>query len=287
MRLLQIEFKKLKGNKSFWIFSLLFIIFLPLLVVLLPGLISDNMGGFSIIPKTAQATWFITALVSSYFSMFILAFILIYHIANEYTFRTARQNVIDGLTRWEFTFGKIQLLIVLSVLATAYVFLVGLIGIWYFGDIEHVAAPSFNPMNMMQGMMAGGAKADPIVFGDTFEGVNNVFAFFVQILGYFSFATFVSFLVKRGALAILIFYISFTVEWIGGKQLVAHKMEFIYEYMPLNSMSKVLPFPNFMQILKGTKMPQELSLINIIIILVWVTIFLFFTQLIFKKRDIS
>lgn len=287
MRLLQIEFKKLKGNKSFWIFSLLFIIFLPLLVVLLPGLLSDKMEGFDITPKTAQATWYFAALVSSYFSMFILAFILIYHIANEYTYRTARQNVIDGLSRWEFALGKIQLLTILSILATAYVFLVGLIGIWYFGGLDHSATPSFNPMQMMQGMMGGMGKSEPIVFGDTFEGVISVFGFFIQILGYFSFATFISFLVKRGALAVLLFFVAFLVEWIGGTQLASIKMGFVYEYMPLNSMSKILPNPGFMEILQGTKMPQEVTLINTVIILVWVTIFLFFTQLIFKKRDIS
>ena len=121
MRLLQIELKKLTGNKSFWVFSLIFLVFLPVIVILIPGMIGGEMNGielYPMMPKSYETSWYYTCWVSSWFSRFILAFVLIYHVSNEYAYRTVRQNVIDGLSRNDFIKGKLMLLVFLAVLAT-------------------------------------------------------------------------------------------------------------------------------------------------------------------------
>lgn len=285
MKLLQIEFKKLVGNKSFWVFTLLFLVFLPVIVILIPSIVGQEMNGIEIyplMPKTAETTWYYTCLVSSYFSMFILSFILIYHISNEYAYRTVRQNIIDGLTRWDFVKAKIILLLVLGLLATIYVFLVGFFSSWYFESV-----PKVNSTFMDGFAPFFGGENKPPEFGGLFEGVEHVFGFLLQIIAYFSFASLMGFLLKKGALAVLLYFVSFIVEWIIGVQMQTNALGDAYEYFPLNSISRILPNPGFEAIIQGMSAPDALTPINILMVVIWTIVFLFLTRLVFFKRDIS
>ena len=47
---LQIELKKLICNKSFWIFTLIFLVFLPVIVILIPGMVGGEMNGIELYP---------------------------------------------------------------------------------------------------------------------------------------------------------------------------------------------------------------------------------------------
>ena len=283
MKLLKLEYKKIIGNKSFWVFTLLFLVLLPFLVIFIPGMAGVEFEGvefYPFVPRSYEITWYYVTIVSSWFSFFLLNFILIYHITNEYSYRTVRQNVIDGLTRIDYLKGKLLLLLVISILATAYVFLVGLIGGMYFS--------SFTPPepNVLQKMFNITVSV-PGEFGQIWDGVENVFRFFIQNVATFCFAILIAFLVKRGILAVLIFYSAFIVELIIGAILKSKELGAIYEYLPLYNIGEALPFPGFKQLLLGITAPTEISWINVGIVFVYILVFLFLIKRIFFKRDIS
>jgi len=285
MRLLNIEFKKIVGNKSFKVFSLLFLVFLPLLVILVPAMAGDTINGidfYPFIPNNYETTWYAVSVISSWFCFFLLSFVLIYHITNEYNYRTVRQNIIDGYTRNEFIKGKIYLMLAITVIATLYVFVVGLIAGAYFSTFDPEDA------GQLQNFFNTGEEIDPIVgFGSLLDGVENVGRFFVQVLANFGFAFLVAFLAKRGILAVLIYYAAYIAEIILGIQLKNNNAELIYDYLPLNVISQTLPFPNFRMLLAGLTSPDTFNWLASGIALAYTLLFIGLARRLFMKRDIS
>jgi ABC-type transport system involved in multi-copper enzyme maturation permease subunit len=248
-------------------------------------MIGGDVGGgvelYPFMPKSYETSWYYTCYVSSWFSLFILAFVLIYHVSNEYAYRTVRQNVIDGLTRIDFLKGKFYLLLVLAAFATMYVFVIGMLAGMFFESKPPVDS------SMLANLFPAGGQNQEVVFGALFDGVENLFGYFIQIMGYFSFALLLGFLIKKGALAILIYFAAFIVEKIIGAQLISNGMENVYEYFPLRSFSKILPHPDFLALFAGISAPSSINWANVVIMIVYIALFMFLTRLVFLKRDIN
>jgi len=68
-------------------------------------------------PFSFPETWHTTAYFSSLF-IFIPAIVIIMLITNEYTYRTNRQNIIEGWSRKDFMIAKLMDVIILSALVT-------------------------------------------------------------------------------------------------------------------------------------------------------------------------
>ena len=68
-------------------------------------------------------------------------------------------------------------------------------------------------------------------FGSLWDGVKNVLRFFIQTTATFSFAMLIAFLVRRGILAILIFYSAFIIKLILGLIFSANGFSKLYEYL--------------------------------------------------------
>src|SRR5258705_3198909 len=66
-------------------------------------------------------TWQTTAFVSHFMSV-IPGFLLIILVSNEFTFRTNRQNIIDGWERKHFLWAKVFWLLLLTLLTTIVAF---------------------------------------------------------------------------------------------------------------------------------------------------------------------
>lgn len=285
MRLLRIEFKKIVGNKSFKVFSLLFAVFLPLLVILVPAMAGDTINGidfYPFIPNNYETTWYAVSVISSWFCFFLLSFVLIYHITNEYNYRTVRQNVIDGYTRNEYIKGKILLMLAITIIATLYVFVIGLIAGMYFSTFDPKDA------SQLQNFFNTGEDLDPILgFGSVLDGVENIVRFFIQVLANFGFAFLIAFLSKRGILAVLIYYAAYIAELIVGVQLKNNNAAVIYEYLPLNIISQTLPFPNFRMLLAGLASPESFDWLASGIAVLYTLLFIVLARWLFMKRDIS
>lgn len=143
MRLLKIEFRKVLPSISFKVLAGMYLVALLIIGVgVRPFLLwlKNEMEGFGFDPAipfyefpdiwqniTSMAIWV----------KLLLGFSLIYSITNEFSYRTIRQNVIDGLSRKEFIISKLSLAGFLSLLSTLFLFLLGLItGLMYSNDVS-------------------------------------------------------------------------------------------------------------------------------------------------------
>lgn len=281
-KFLQIEYLKIKGNNSFKVFSLIFMVFLPIIVILLPIMFKDGLLGpdtYPIMPRSASASWYFTSYVASWFSLFILSFIIIFHITNEYASKTVRQNIIDGYSKLDFLKSKIGMVLFMAIVATIYVFLIGLIAGVYFKANQ----PAPVAMPLMSGMPVVNSVND---FGNVFTGILFVVGYFLQVLAYFILAVMVSVLFRKGALAIMVYFGVFLIEVIFVSQLESQGLENIIDFFPLHAFSSLLPFFGFEALIFGMGEIEPLTLTNLIISIVYIGLFIFITKYIFFKRDV-
>ena len=177
-RLLDIEFHKFKHSKSS---KVLTIIYLTIIVVLmLTGIIPITING----EKYALSdlglfnfplVWHLSTYFASFLKVFI-AIVIVSLTASEYSNRTLKQNLIDGLSKKELLLSKVYFTIVLAITATVIVFLASLILGLIYSDFDE---PSiiFSQMGYLGG-------------------------FFLAHLVFFTFCLFAGILVKRGAFAL-------------------------------------------------------------------------------------
>lgn len=107
----------------------------------------------------------------------ILAFIVILSITNEVSYKTLRQNIIDGLTRLEFMLSKLSMIFVLSLINTVLVFLIGLI----------------------TGLILSPDKSLSVIFTD----LQFLGGFFLNIFSFLVFAMLIAMLIKRTGVVII------------------------------------------------------------------------------------
>jgi len=212
MRLLRIELYKLLPYLTFKILFLLYLLLMVLWllggkgVAEMLGLQPEQVLGFPNI-------WNYYALYACYFNI-ILAILVIFITCNEYTYRTLRQNVIDGLTRVETVRGKLFLILLLSLISTVVLLISGMTGGY---------------------MYSGGS-------GNMFEHSGFVAAYLIQSLGMMSMGFLFGTLFKRTGLAVIIFLIFlFPVDVILRAGILPDGAG---DYMPVATyFLKLVPFP--------------------------------------------
>ena len=223
IKLLAIEWLKIKRYPTFWILAALFALLLPLWVYgVASGFISPGGGGkngpkinFFATGYTFPQVWASIGYWASVFIMFV-SMIVIILTTNEYGYRTNRQNVLDGWTKMQFFHSKVLLVVVLSLLTTLYVFALGTV----FGRIY---TGSFSGM---------------------FHELRLLGYFFLLSLDYLGFGLFLAILIRKSGLAIGLFLLySMFLETIL-KSIVNHYTDKPYaNLLMLQSSDELLPFP--------------------------------------------
>jgi ABC-2 type transport system permease protein len=188
-----------------------------------------------------------------------LSILMIILTTNEYTYKTNRQNVIDGWSRLSFYHAKVLLVFIISAIATAYMFLLGFI----FGAIN------------------SGSVAN------VFSEIHQVGYFFLLSLNYLGFALFLSIWIKRSGLAIGLFLLySFIIENIA-KSIINHWVDLpLGNLMPLQTSDELLPFP-LMQMAKtmmGNGATISMNVYAVVTVL-WCLIYYYGGKMILVKRD--
>ena len=273
LRLLNLELQKLLLNKTSKI--LIFISFvLPFLVILLSS-IKFNVFGFFTIELgelgifNFPIIWHLTTFFASQFKFFF-AIVVVSMIGNEYSNKTIKQNLIDGLSKKEFILSKFYTIVFFSLVSTVIIFFISLlIGLYY---------SSYNEFN--------------IIIRET----EFLIAYFVKLLGFFSFCLFVGMLAKRSAFALAFLFIDFIVEWII-LGLITWQANFeiaekIQNFFPLKSMYNLIKQP--FQRIAMTKFPDKGELAydyavhwyEFVIVLCWTALFIFLSYRLLKKRDL-
>jgi ABC-type transport system involved in multi-copper enzyme maturation permease subunit len=134
LRLLSIEFHKLKYNRASKTLSIIY--FGLLLSIALVTTIKFEFGDFKLhladqgifnFPYIWHFNTYMAAILK-----FFLLLVIVSMIADEYSYKTLKQNLIDGLSKKEFILSKFYTVIVFSLISTVFVFVISLIlGLMY------------------------------------------------------------------------------------------------------------------------------------------------------------
>ena len=272
-RLIDLELQKLLLNKTSK--TLIFISFiLPLCVILLSA-VKINFFGFFTLELgelgifNFPIIWHITTYFSALFKFFF-AIVVVSMIGNEYSNKTLKQNLIDGLSKKEFILSKFYVIVFFSLISTVIIFIISLVlGLIY---------SSYNEFNIIVQQME-------------FLG-----AYFVKLVGFFSFCLFLGVLAKRSAFALAFLFVDLIIEWLV-LGLIAWKSSYeiaqkVQDFFPLTSMSNLIKQP--FQRVAMTKFPSNTDisydyavyLDNIVIVILWTLIFMFSSYKLLKRRDL-
>ncbi len=134
-RLFLIEWRKIANYRTFWV---LFILYFAIVGFVLSAgkmflqFLADQGADFNGINPTILPIydfpdiWQNITFTASFFKVF-LSFLVIISITNEISYRTIRQNIIDGLSRADFIKAKLILVFNLSLVNTLFITALGLI----------------------------------------------------------------------------------------------------------------------------------------------------------------
>ncbi|QRM89671.1 ABC transporter permease subunit [Lacinutrix sp. WUR7] len=273
LRLLNLELQKLLLNRASRV--LIFISFILPFTVLILSSIKINFFGFFTLELgelgifNFPIIWHITTFFAAQFKFFF-AIVVVSMIGNEYSNKTIKQNLIDGLSKKEFILSKFYTIVFFSLIATIL-----------------IAVASF-----CIGMYYSSYTEASIIFRET----NFLVAYFVKLVGFFTLCLFFGMLVKRSAFALAFLFVLYIFEYII-LGLITWQANFelaekIQNFFPLKSMYKLIDQP-FQRIMM-TKFPDKMDLTydyavhgnEIVIVLCWTAIFLFLSYRILKNRDL-
>ncbi len=274
-RLLQIELYKIKHNKASKV--LITIYFGLLLSIALLVNVKFTIGDFNF--NLAESgifnfpyIWHLFTYFASGFKFFLLL-VIVSMMANEYSNRTLKQNLIDGLSKKEFMLSKFYTVILLALISTLFVGVTALILGFIYSDFTEIS----------------------IVFSDW----DYLLAYFIKLVAFFSFGLFLGVLIKRSAFAVGAMLVWAVIEAIStGILKWAFKIEHyerITQFFPLNAMSNLIkePITRFNGVKSvaqqlGEKIVKDFSVQgqDILIVLVWTSIFILGSYYLLKKRDL-
>lgn len=275
-RLLQIEFIKLWNNRASRVLLVLSFL-LPFTIAFITS-IKIDLGFVRLDPAEYGIfdfpfIWHWNGYFAAGFKLFF-ALVAISMVANEYSYRTLKQNLIDGLSKKEVILSKFYVIIAYSIISTIGVFLMSLI--------------------------IGSIYSSYTDFSIVFRDLIFLLAYFLKIVAFFSFCLFVTTLVRKAVFAIGIMVILSAVEWITYAYLrwevyqeEAYTFaENISQFFPLMSIYNLIeqPFVRYAMKVSPEEMPFEHNYAvhwqEILIVLVWTSLFIYGSYALLKKRDL-
>lgn len=205
-----------------------------------------------------------------------LAIVIIAMVGNEYSYKTLKQNLIDGLSKRDVLNSKFFTALTMAIGSTLFVFLVTLIVGLIYSDYRELA----------------------IILSD----LEYLLAYAVKLIGFFSFCLLVAIRIRNS-----IFSLGFVIIWSVVEQIFRGILSWqirdsavvtvkeVMQFLPLQSMSNLIaePFSRF-SILRslahqsGTTITKDygVGLIPILIVLGWTCIFYLWSYKILKRRDL-
>jgi ABC-type transport system involved in multi-copper enzyme maturation permease subunit len=276
-RLLSIELQKIWMNKASRVLTLCYFILLSFIALIASikfeiGVIKLHLAEMGIF--NFPYIWHFNTYIAAWLKFF-LAIVIVSMMANEYSYGTLKQNLIDGMSKKEFILSKFLTIIAFALCSTLFVFILSLILGYGFSSYNE---PS-------------------IVFSD----LEYIVAFFVKLVGFFSFCLFLGILVKRSAFAIGFLVIWGIVEGIA-KGILVFKIfpeskiaGYITQFFPLESMSNLIVEPfSRLNVIKniGTQLGVNdikdygVPFSAILIVMTWSFLFMLLSYKLLKRRDL-
>lgn len=274
LRLLEIELIKIWNSRSSRI--LIFSYFGLLTFLSIFSIIKIKLGDFEIhLAKEGiydfPYIWHFNTYIADIFKLF-LAMVIVSMIASEYSNKTLKQNLIDGLSKKEFILSKFVTVVFLSLLSTFMVFVVSLIlGLIY---------SSYNEPSII------------------FSQLEFLVAYFFKLVCFFSMCLFFAVLVRKSAFSLgflVLWYIFERIIWGVSYFITGEASSFWYQFFPLQAMSNLIkePFSRMDTIrAAANQLGAEISLnykvqvTDILIVTGWTFLFVYLSFYLLKRRDL-
>lgn len=276
-RLLSIELQKIWKNKASRVLTLTYFILLTFIALIASikfdlGIFKFHLAEMGIF--NFPFIWHFNTYIASILKLF-LAIVIVSMMANEYSYGTLKQNLIDGMSKREFIESKFLTVVLFASVSTIFIFVMSLILGYSFSSYTEVS----------------------IVFSD----LKYLLAYFVKLVGFFSFCLFLGILVKRSAFALGFLLVWNIIEGIV-KGILSFKIfpdsksaTSIMQFFPLESMSNLIVEP-FTRLSVVKNLGTQIGLDNIknydvefkslLIVVCWTVIFVYLSYRLLKKRDL-
>ena len=274
-RLLSIEFLKLKTNRTFKVFIILY--FAIVLGLALLSYVKIEFGPFKFDMGSEGAftfpvTWQFITYIASYLKLF-LDIILVTNIVNEYDFRTLKQNLIDGMSKQEFMLSKILTMTTLSLISTVLLF----IAIVFLGV----------------------RFTDKLNFSVFLNESYYLPVYFLSMVSFLSIMMFISIIIRKSAFAFGLLFVWSIVESIIKTSLGSKLGKGAFNlgnYLPIQAIGNLIhePFTRLKTVRSITNMATQgtaqfdysVHFSTVTICLFYTILFLYLSYFIIKKRDL-
>jgi len=278
-RLLNIELHKFRYSRSSKVLTIIYLAIVMAMMFL--GMVRIDINGFSgALSDLGIFNFPLVWHMSTYFTSFLKIFIAIVIVsltASEYSNRTIKQNLIDGLSKKELVLSKFYFVVVLAILTTVVVFIAS--------------------------MILGLIYSDYNEFGIIFSDLQFLGAFFLSHLIFFCFCLFAGILLKRSAFALGFVFVWYIFE--GIVNLVSIGLDKYYDLsiydwvlhiLPLNAMSNLIKQP-FTRVglvdsglnqlgSGGLEFEYAVEWIDVASVLIWSSLFIYWSYWLIKRRDL-
>jgi ABC-2 type transport system permease protein len=272
-RLLKIEWLKIKNYTAFKVFAIFFsvgVVVTNYIVFIFNKNIINQVNSAGLVsafnPYTFENTWQTTSYTTGWL-LILPAMLLIILITNEYTFRTGRQNIIDGWSRAEFISVKLMMALIIAFISTVLVIVTG----------------------------AGFGFASGTSFST--NSFSHVGYFFLKALTYNMLAVLISVLVKKTGFAIGLYFIYMSAENLLSQFLYVWSIKLKYDYkkdpgdmgdyLPMNAADGLLTFPdNPLKSLAKSKLPTDYYWIVLACAIIYLLFFILWSRRKFIKADL-
>lgn len=273
LKLLKIEWLKIRNYRTFIVIACFFAL----------GVFTSNYIVFStfknivnkantagLVSKFNPYDFYYTWQTTSYTTGFLLmlpALLLIILVTNEFTYRTNRQNILDGLNRNEFVNVKLALAVIAAIVSTILVF---------------ITAISF-------GFLSGTSFS--------MNGFSHVGFFFLKALSYNLLAILISVWIRRTGFAIGIYFI-----YLGAENIISQLLDVwsiklrsdgvadlgsMGDYLPMNSSDGLLTFPdNPLKSLAKSNLPTDYTSVVVVMAIIYLLLFFWFSRQRIIKTDL-
>lgn len=275
-RLLAIELQKIWKNRASKVLTITYFIFLTFLSLI--ASIKFDVGPIHV--RLADQgifnfpyIWHFNTYIAAWLKIF-LAVVIVSMMANEYSYGTLKQNLIDGMSKKEFVISKFLTVILFAAISTLFVFIISL--------ILGLCFSSFNEVGII------------------FSRMEYLLGYFIKLLAFFSFCLFLGILIKRSAFALGFLFFWFAFEYISyaifyNNLPYPDLIDSIYSFFPLHSMYALIDEP-FTKLNAVKTIGNQIGVNNIkdyavhfstiLIVLTWTAIFIFSSYKIIQKRDL-
>ena len=266
IRLLEIEWMKVKNYRTFWILLLITIVSIPAFNYTVYDLTNNSfpkIRGKNILgsPFAFPEVWQ-TVSWNSTLLLLIPAVLVITLTTNEFTYRTHRQNIIDGWSRNQFINVKLFEVLLLSVLTTFMVFLTTL----FFGYFTNTVPADFSIWHQSR----------------------FLFFFFVQMISYSLIAFLFGMFVKRAGLAMGVFFIYMILEqFVVAIMRNKYKMDWV-NFLPEEVTDMLIPQPYTQKLTGGDKINTWENHIPVYLMVsgIYLVLYAVLTNWRFRKSDL-